>query len=315
MKFELVDIKKKPFFDTHIHSVGHGSSQMKNFSVQNVLNFLNVCKIRGLKMLCLSEHMPLPSLDYDPTPDKDCGLEYASCIDVLIKNRDKIKKYSEKLGIKLAIGGEFDFFEDNIEFYDKLDKEFNSEIKVFGQHFIDTINVSPDQNSKDCFGQKIRTSKEKYFCYDFSYEAFAYAAKQKGGSNLAVRYFELLKLALNNQKYDSVAHLDLINKYNAGDAFFVENDSYKKNVLEVLDIMKEKNIALEINLGGTLFTQRLVPRDWIILQVNMRKIPITIGSDAHTIEEIDFERWDFTYDLLIKIGIEKIAIPEIIFNS
>lgn len=307
MQFKQVVIATAPLFDTHLHSVEHGP-KMKKYGAESIQRLISQCAEVGLTTVCITDHVPLPENVPDPTPDKDCGIPAARWQKTL-DQRSALKAYGKSLGIAVAFGGEFDFFPEQTTYYQKLDTFLQPDMKVLGLHFIDTLRVTPDDTGKDCFGEVIAAPIEKFFCFDFSAKAFAAAAEQRSGEALMERYFSLLQQALREQAYDSVAHLDLINKYNTGETYFRENEQYTSLILQTLQIMAEKKIALEINLGGTVVTQHLVPQPWIVQAAASLDIPITLGSDAHNFTEMNPARWTLAYDLLRQAGINSVSIP------
>lgn len=307
MKYKLVPIDTVPLFDTHSHSVDHGKV-MAAYNVQSVKDWIDFCAKNGLQTVCLTDHIPLPKKKIDPTPEKDCGLPQKNFSDVLINNKILLRDYAKRKNIHLLIGGEFDFFAEDKQFYDDLEKKYQPEWKVLGQHVIDTIVVNPDKNGVDCYGESITEAKEKLFCFDFSEEVFAYGVKQKGAETLVKRYFELLEEALTLQTYDSVAHIDLITKYNANNKYFVEDENYKKQLMTILQVMKKKNMILEINLGGIQAANRFVPNEWIIKETLRLDVPLTIGSDAHGSEDT-IQLFNNVKNLLKEVGVTQLAIP------
>lgn len=312
MKFKLVPIDSIQRFDTHMHSVQHGPIEMKQFNLKNITDLIDMCAKKGIKTICLTEHIPLPLSNFDPTPNKDCAIEKEKWVNVLTKNKEYIKKYAQQKGVAIAIGGEYDFFPRNNKFYNIINQIIKPEIKILGLHFVDNIIVVPNDEETDCYDEKIDLKKEKQFCFDYSEKAFQYAINQKGAKKIISRYFSLLTEAIQSQEYDIVAHIDLINKYNQNNKYFIEDESYRKSIIQVLFLMQKKQLLLEVNLGGIKATGRLVPQIWIIKEAMKLNIPITIGSDIHGCDEISNEVWKFVIKNLKKVGLKTIAVPIII---
>ena len=91
--------------------------------------------------------------------------------------------------------------------------------------------------------------------------------------------------------------------------YFVEDEAYRKLLIQVLSFMQKKQLLLEVNLGGIKATGQLVPRGWIIKEAIKLNIPITIGSDIHNCDEISNEVWKFAIKNLKKVGLKTIAVP------
>jgi len=312
MKFKFVPIDLIQRFDTHMHSVQHGPIEMKKFNLKNITELIDMCAKKGINTICLTEHIPLPLSRFDPTPNKDCAIEKERWINILTNKRIEIKKYAQKKRVSIAIGGEYDFFPKYKRFYNAIDQLIKPEIKVLGLHFVDNIAIVPNNEGIDCYNEKITIKTEKQFCFDYSENAFQFAVNQKGVKKIIYRYFSLLREAIQSQSYDIVAHIDLIYKYNQNNKYFIEDESYRKSLTQVLPLMQKKQLLLEVNLGGIKATGRLVPRDWIIKEAIKLNIPITIGSDIHGVNEISNEVWKFVISNLKKIGIKTIAVPIII---
>lgn len=309
MKFKLVPIDSIQRFDTHMHSVRHGPIEMKQFNLKNITELIDMCAKNGINTICLTEHIPLPLFNFDPTLNKDCAIEKEKWVNILTKNKEYIKKYAQQKGISIAIGGEYDFFPGNNKFYSRINQIIKPEIKILGLHFVDSITVVPNDEETDCYDEKIDLKKEKKFCFDYSEQAFQFGINKIGIKKIISRYFSLLTEAIRSQKYDIVAHIDLINKYNLNNKYFVENEEYRKLFKQVLLLMKKKELILEVNLGGIKATGRLSPRVWIIKEAIKLNIPITIGSDIHGCDEISNEVWKFTIKNLKKVGLKTIAVP------
>ena len=309
MKFKLVSIDSIQRFDTHMHSVQHGPMEMKQFNLKNITDLIDMCAKKEIKTICLTEHIPFPLSSFDPTPNKDCAIEKEKWVNVLTKNKEYIKKYAQQKGVSIAIGGEYDFFPRNNKFYNIINQIIKPEIKILGLHFVDNITVVPNDEGIDCYNEKIAIKTEKQFCFDYSEKAFQFAINQIGIKKIISRYFSLLTEAIQSQRYDIVAHIDLINKYNQNNKYFVEDEAYRKLLIQVLSFMQKKQLLLEVNLGGIKATGQLVPRGWIIKEAIKLNIPITIGSDIHNCDEISNEVWKFAIKNLKKVGLKTIAVP------
>lgn len=103
-------------------------------------------------------------------------------------------------------------------------------------------------------------------------------------------YYNLLAEMIRVQPPDILGHIDVIKKNNANNLFFNETESwYRNKVEEVLNIVKEKNIIVEINTGGISrgYTSEVYPSDWILKLMKEMEIPIVLNSDAHHPDWID----------------------------
>src|SRR3989338_1236525 len=147
-------------------------------------------------------------------------------------------------------------------------------------------------------------------CFDYNEESFINAVKKLGGvKNLYLKYFKLIQEMIETGKFDCVAHLDLVKKFNKDSKYFSEDEEeYKNAVLETLDLIKQKNIVMEINARG-LFKPvgEQYPSRWIIEEAFKRGIDISIGSDSHTPKAICLG-FNVVEKLLKEIGYDKVCV-------
>ena len=147
-------------------------------------------------------------------------------------------------------------------------------------------------------------------CFDYSEEKFVEAVEKLGGAkNLYLKYFKLIKDLVRTGKFDCVAHLDLVQKFNKDSKYFSEDEEeYRNAVLEVLGLIKEKNIVMEVNTSG-LFKPvgQQYPSRWIIEEAFKRGIEISIGSDSHIPKAI-CQGFDAVEKLLKEVGYDKVCI-------
>lgn len=93
---------------------------------------------------------------------------------------------------------------------------------------------------------------------------------------------------IETQKFEIVAHLDKIKMHNRN-RYFTEDETWYRNLaLHALDLIKQKNLILEINSRG-LYKGRcdsFYPADFLLHEAARRNIPFIISSDAHRAEEL-----------------------------
>lgn len=283
MPYNLVPINLAGYFDTHIHSVNHGPNLMQAYSVNDVYALIDAAAQAKLTTICISDHMPFPAGVTDPSPDQDCAVPPAR-YDAVWQQLTTLQTYGKSKGVIVLWSGEYDVFPG------RPLPQYKTNWKVLGQHFIDEVDGKP-------------------WCFDLSAESFALGITQLGITTVARRYFELLQSALVTNQFDSVAHLDLITKYNTTNAYFTEDNSYREYVAATLQLMQQRKVCLEINLGGSTATGHLVPQPWIIQAAVALGVAITIGSDEHAPTVIDTTRWQTTYAQLAKLGVTHLAVP------
>lgn len=123
-------------------------------------------------------------------------------------------------------------------------------------------------------------------------------------------YFESMLNMITSANIDTVAHLDYIRRY------LSEVNPDPKVIEEILKEIIKHNIALEINTSGKRRTGNYFPEDKIIdTYKKLGGKHITVGSDAHTIDEVGdnieeahevLKPYDFEEGIVLKRGFKKI---------
>ncbi|MDA3956052.1 histidinol-phosphatase [Oceanispirochaeta sp.] len=103
-------------------------------------------------------------------------------------------------------------------------------------------------------------------------------------------YYDTLLLMIQREQFDFLGHLDVVKKRNKALSFFNEEDHwYQKKVKSVLELLRKKEIPLEINTGGIFrgATDSLYPSQPILRESFKKNIPIVISSDSHDPQHLD----------------------------
>lgn len=122
-------------------------------------------------------------------------------------------------------------------------------------------------------------------------------------------YFSQIIEMVKTQKPDIIAHFDKIKMHNK-ERYFSENDAwYKKLVNKAINIIEWSGCIIEINSRG-LYKKRcdaFYPSRHILELCYLKKIPVTLSSDAHKPEEISLF-FKEAVELLKDIGFLKIMV-------
>jgi len=98
-------------------------------------------------------------------------------------------------------------------------------------------------------------------------------------------YFKLVADAAGSGLFDIIGHLDLIKKYN----FRPERD-IRPLVEEVVLAIKDAGVCIEINTAGLRKpVGEIYPSDEILVLCAGAGVPITLGSDAHSPEQVGMD--------------------------
>ncbi len=239
----------------------------------------------GMKTIGISTHGPLPfnvkyAIDYDK-------------IDSYINEVNLLKdKYSDK--IEVLLGMELDYFTDTE--FEHIDKSLFNRL----DYFIGSIHYL--NRFKD--GEPWAVDGP----YDYVLEGInaSYAGDVKKA--ILDYYFYLAKM-IETYRPTLVGHMDLVKKNNKNNQLFDENSSwYKEAVCEFLDTVKKTNTVIEVNTGGMArgYVSEQYPSEWILKEIKLRNIPLTINSDAHSSENIAC-KFDEMYRLCKEIGLDNLV--------
>ena len=113
-----------------------------------------------------------------------------------------------------------------------------------------------------------------------------------GNAKRAVQeYFSLQREMLDSCRFTILAHPDVIRKPNAQGLLFDEDSAWYKSEIEALahEIAKS-GVCVEINTGGILrgAMDTPYPAPRFLSLLHDLNVPVTINTDAHTLEGLDF---------------------------
>ena len=106
-------------------------------------------------------------------------------------------------------------------------------------------------------------------------------------------------------KFDVLDHFDFVRRYMPGNPPIP--DHLKPMVMEILEIISEKGSAVELNTEGFSVFGEPHPPIWMLKEMKKIDIPVTIGSDAHKLEDIGRDV-NKALDLLRDLGFKEIVI-------
>jgi histidinol-phosphatase (PHP family) len=119
----------------------------------------------------------------------------------------------------------------------------------------------------------------------------------------AKAFYHQTNLMLETEALDIIGHFDKIKMNNKG-RFFQENEEwYIDLVNETIDLIKQKNVIVEVNTRG-IYKQRhndYFPSLDILKYLKTLNIPVTIASDAHSPLDLNLQ-WEDTYRNLLELG-------------
>jgi len=220
----------------------------------------------GFSAIGFTEHSPLP---FDnPFSLKEENVEdYISTIDNLKT------KFADKIKIYRAL--EMDYIPGMSTNFGYWKNKCNTDYLIGSVHL-----VSPPSNDELWF-----TDGPKHDIYDKGLEEFF-----DGNIQLAVRtYYHQVNKMIETQGFDVLGHFDKIKMHNQNRFFTEDEPWYQKLIDECLDLVKQKNLIVEVNTRG-IYKKRsksLFPDDVALEKVRKLQIPILLSSDAHQPSELN----------------------------
>ncbi|MCF7820229.1 MAG: histidinol-phosphatase HisJ family protein [Candidatus Pacebacteria bacterium] len=130
--------------------------------------------------------------------------------------------------------------------------------------------------------------------------------KERGEDWLISEYFSLIKDSIKSDLFDVVGHPELI-KYFIDKKFV----NYSSHIEEIVGLLAKHKVAVDLNTDylrnsktGEIEEARLNPGLEMLFLCKEKNIPLIIGSDAHSSENIA-KNFSETFKILKKLGINK----------
>jgi histidinol-phosphatase (PHP family) len=223
----------------------------------------------GLKEICFTDHIPLPN-DFDF--EHRMKLKQ---LDLYFKLLEQAQ--SEYTELTILTGIEADYYRGLEKYLDKLLKKYDFDLVILSVHFVKNW-----QNGN---------------------WVFQFHFPEKTLSAVYEEYLSELIKGIKTGLFDIIGHIDIIKQ--PGDSLI---DMIPQKVAETLDAAKKYNMAVEINSSGLRkeVIECYPGYDWLT-EIKRFDLPITIGSDAHSPEQVGFGFNEIYYQIK-KHDISKIAV-------
>jgi histidinol-phosphatase (PHP family) len=132
-----------------------------------------------------------------------------------------------------------------------------------------------------------------WFCFDGKPDIFFRGIEiiyQNDFKKAVTAYYEKTRMMVDRDCPDIIGHMDKIKMHNSVRHYLDEEEEwYRKQVDETLDLIAEKGCIIEVSSRG-LYKHNpplLYPDARVIKQAFLRKIPVMLNSDSHHPDEID----------------------------
>ncbi len=242
----------------------------------------------GLSTIGFSEHSPLPFSNPFSLQDENID-NYISAVEEVRENfKDQLAVYrSLEMDYIPGISEDFNYWRDRC----KVD------------YLIGSVHlVAPDG-----FDELWFTDGPDYKIYDEGVQRFF-----DGDIKRAVRqFYQQTNAMIETQQFEIIGHFDKIKMHNR-DRFFTDEEKWYRDLInETIDLIKQKNLIVEINTRG-IYKKRskyLFPDGYALEKVKDSNIPILLSSDAHHKDEL-IMLFDETQKRLTDMGFRSVIFFE-----
>ena len=226
-------------------------------------------KQAGVQVLGISDHWVEPPYS---------GTDYASWamphdkLDEYVRTLLELRKKYEDEDFSLKIGLEVDFFFENAEsVYERL-MQYPMDYLIGSVHYSGVFSVDHDAADWQPLSEQDK-------------------------ADVCEIYWQKVAGAAEFGKYTFLGHLDLPKKF-----ALIDNDKYFDHAIRVLDKVREKSGAIELNTSGWFKPcSEAYPAAAILAAACERNIPISVNADAHCAEHLQ-RNFAEGYELLKKVG-------------
>lgn len=204
-------------------------------------------------------------------------------------------------------------------YYDEiasLQEKYKDKIEILLGMELDSLYDVPDKSRLDyTIGSvhEIVISDNEFYDIDNTAEILDACCRKKFSGDyvkLSKHYYKQVSDFVISEKPDVVGHFDLIEKFNENKALFDYDDpNYRSVALNAIDKILEHcpDIIFEVNTGAMFRcgNSEPYPRFFILKHLADRNAKITITSDAHSTDSLDFA-FDKAEEVCKKAGFKEV---------
>jgi histidinol-phosphatase (PHP family) len=266
--------------DWHTHNIlcGHAKGTLEEYALEAIN--------KNLRTLGFSDHFPYEMLSgLEGIPYEEYSMSLKEIETYILKAKNLRERFKDKINIR--IGFELDYIKNQ----EALQKPYLDKISSEIDYILGSLHL-------------MDTDKNKKWCVDDN--RFREEFERQGVDRVYRDYYGQMRKMIKSRAFDFdiVSHFDLPKKYKY---FPTNKEKIKDEVHKTLNLIKEKNLVIEINTGGLRKeVGEQYPEISIIKQMKDLNIPVLLGSDAHNPQEIAYE-FENTIKLLKDIGYDKLV--------
>jgi histidinol-phosphatase (PHP family) len=268
----------------------HTHNELCRHAVGNIEEYIKRAIELNIGLLGISDHFPYEYLKNGSVLIEEVPYhEYAmklSEIESYFSTIEKLKrKYTNEIQIRIAF--EIDYFRSQEE---ALNKYFKNRIKEL-DYILGSAHMLHGISKLFVFDDKRFLGMYK------EYESI---------DNIYLEYYHKLQSMITSEEFDFdiLGHFDLPKKYNKRP---IDKDLVMNEALRTLELVKKKDLTIEINTGGLRKeVKEQYPSFEIVEKIYELDIPILLGSDAHHPNDLAY-RFDKIVKHIKKIGYNQLA--------
>lgn len=270
-------------YHTHSKRCGHALSEIEDY--------IKVAIDKNLKEVGISDHFPLGAVFDDPEITKlfkKASMDVEEFPNYIEEIKGLKDKYKDKIIVRISTEVGFYTPGKALSRQKKIFKPFIDDM----DYIIGAVHNIKMHESPVIFMNPIEGSK---------------FLREYGEDKIISEYFNKLEKLVDTNFFDVIAHFDFYRII-----FRPNNPTYSpsvwKKLLDLLDKIKNKGMAVEINTSGIykkIGNQH--PDDIILKEMIQRNIPLLLGSDAHTPDNVGY-MFEETIKKARKLGLSHLCV-------
>jgi len=272
-------------YHTHSKRCGHALSEIEDY--------IKVAIDKNLKEIGISDHFPLGAVFDDPEVAKlfkKASMEVEEFPSYIKEIKGLKEKYKDKISVRISTEVGFYTPGKALSRQKKILKPFIDDLDyIIGAvhnvkwHESPVIYMNPNEGSK--------------------------FLREYGEDKIISEYFNKLIKLVDANFFDVIAHFDFYRVM-----FLPNNPKYSQSIwqklLDLLDMIKSKGMAVEINTSAILKKiGNQHPDDEILKEMIHRDIPLLLGSDAHRPDYVGY-MFEEIIEKTRKLGLSHLCIYE-----
>jgi len=173
-------------------------------------------------------------------------------------------------------------YKDNIQLYLGMERDVLSDYPADGlDYVIGSVHI-------------LRDDMGCLHCVDWQPDMYERGIQKIGGGDVRIfvaRYFDAICEMAEVNSPDIIGHMDLIVKLNTNSRFFNEDSGwYRELCANTVTRLAKSGCIIELNtaLAGRSGRDIPYPSPFLLERLAVEKAPVTISSDSHRAEDLDF---------------------------